>query len=671
MRRGVTVVLLLLSASVSLQGKDLDKPPQTGFPVVEFYQGQSIYDLPGYEALMPLEPRQAINITLTPATVQASKLYDLGPFGEPLLLSFTNGVYREDVSVTVHAKQHALPSHLRKAYLRRDDDTGEVSLFGPTLRLKAGDTYAIRLTNNMTASGPKSSRENFFHDLQYTNLHTHGLHGWPGVDSQASARDYQGGDNIFTRLPPKATPDAEPASMLVSGIVPLGHLPGLHWYHPHKHGAAALQTFTASGLILVEDDPAWLPDKNGCATVRSLLGEAPDLLLHLELLTFSQANLLYQQLQGDYFSKLEDASPQTISELADPENNLCCDSPGQNVSSLPVLGSANSSDIILVNGGYQPIVPLESGQYQRWRLVNTGFRRFLDLQILDAETSKPAKECELLLIAKDGVYLMEIPREVDHIFLSNGNRAELLVRCTAPAGKRYVLAAGAAPSQFGALFGTSFGGAESLAQPVVLTMEIEAAQGSDQPTPDLRGCTPLRPTYAPDLRDEALQAHNAMALLVNHSLAFTFEQGFGCLVNGKNFSLPDPAPVDLPIGKVVHVQFDGINVHPFHIHVNPYQLVKLYPDQLDPGANFTSWFEEGDWMDVIQLPMLSLLAPASIGLRVQPGPFAGYAVMHCHRLAHEDEGCMKVVKYACPGYDEKQPERCSSYQPPVPGTFTV
>ena len=36
---------------------------------------------------------------------------------------------------------------------------------------------------------------------------------------------------------------------------------GLHWYHPHKHGAAALQTFTASGLIVVEGGSAGaLPD---------------------------------------------------------------------------------------------------------------------------------------------------------------------------------------------------------------------------------------------------------------------------------------------------------------------------------------------------------------------------------------------------------------------------
>ncbi len=47
-------------------------------------------------------------------------------------------------------------------------------MFGPTLRVRAGDTYTIRLTNNMTASGPASHLNNGFRDLQDSNLHTHG-----------------------------------------------------------------------------------------------------------------------------------------------------------------------------------------------------------------------------------------------------------------------------------------------------------------------------------------------------------------------------------------------------------------------------------------------------------------------------------------------------------------
>ncbi len=45
---------------------------------------------------------------------------------------------------------------------------------------------------------------------------------------------------------------------------------------------------------------------------------------------------------------------------------------------------------------------LQSGQYQRWRLANTGYRRILDLQILDPDTQLPTDQCEMLLLAKDG-----------------------------------------------------------------------------------------------------------------------------------------------------------------------------------------------------------------------------------------------------------------------------
>lgn len=51
-----------------------------------------------------------------------------------------------------------------------------------------------------------------------------------------------------------------------------------------------------------------------------------------------------------------------------------------------------------------PPLRLKAGQWQRWRLVHTGYKRFLDLQILDGG-GEPAAGCELGLVAKDGVYV--------------------------------------------------------------------------------------------------------------------------------------------------------------------------------------------------------------------------------------------------------------------------
>lgn len=57
-------------------------------------------------------------------------------------------------------------------------------------------------------------------------------------------------------------------------------------YHPHAHGSTVIQTPTANGLIIVEDDPRWLPDDTGCGEVRALLEGSREVVLHLALLPF-------------------------------------------------------------------------------------------------------------------------------------------------------------------------------------------------------------------------------------------------------------------------------------------------------------------------------------------------------------------------------------------------
>lgn len=55
-------------------------------------------------------------------------------------------------------------------------------MFGPTLRLRAGDSYTIYLANNLTEGANKTAGTfNEFRDPEDTNLHTHGLHDSPGA----------------------------------------------------------------------------------------------------------------------------------------------------------------------------------------------------------------------------------------------------------------------------------------------------------------------------------------------------------------------------------------------------------------------------------------------------------------------------------------------------------
>lgn len=59
-----------------------------------------------------------------------------------------------------------------------------------------------------------------------------------------------------------------------------------------------------------------------------------------------------------------------------------------------------------------------------------------------------------------------------------------------------------------------------------------ALQAPADVRPQEQGCTPLRPSYAPDLRDEALLAANATAFLTSSLVNFTFTEAspFSCTV---------------------------------------------------------------------------------------------------------------------------------------------
>ena len=315
------------------------------------------------------------------------------------------------------------------------------------------------------------------------------------------------------------------------------------------------------------------------------------------------------------------------------------------------------------------MIPATSGKWQRWRLAHTGYKRFMVMQIIDPVTKAATDKCEIHLLAKDGLYLLDIPRRTDFIFLSAGNRAEVLVRCTGPPGKEYVLSSGHAPLPIGG--GSDFQASTmSFNQSTMATIRMsENTSGKNDVDLVNKGCKPLRPSYAADLLnfpdDKVFYDNNA---------TFGFTPS-GCLVGGKSFEYPEPYPLQMPLGKVVEWRLTDLEFHPWHAHVSPFQITKLSVEGLLPNMSYTNWFENGDLHDTLQLPMMNYQAtpPSTVvpflTARVQPGPYGGYAVAHCHFLQHEDAGCMRVMKFSCvPG--DVQPFDCSPYfSYAVPGTW--
>jgi len=74
--------------------------------------------------------------------------------------------------------------------------------------------------------------------------------------------------------------------------------------------------------------------------------------------------------------------------------------------------------------------------------------------------------------------------------------------------------------------------------------------------------------------------------------------------------------------------------HPFHIHINPFQVIRINGQPVEPF-----------WVDTIALPPGgSPGEPTSVTFRTRFREFAGAFVMHCHMLAHEDLGMMQRVE---------------------------
>jgi FtsP/CotA-like multicopper oxidase with cupredoxin domain len=82
--------------------------------------------------------------------------------------------------------------------------------------------------------------------------------------------------------------------------------------------------------------------------------------------------------------------------------------------------------------------------------------------------------------------------------------------------------------------------------------------------------------------------------------------------------------------------------HPFHIHVNPFQVVSVVRDQdsadltLDPQSEYSGL--KGVWKDTLFVP-----GGVTITVRTRYRRYVGTFVLHCHILDHEDQGMMQNI----------------------------
>lgn len=237
--------------------------------------------------------------------------------------------------------------------------------------------------------------------------------------------------------------------------------------------------------------------------------------------------------------------------------------------------------------------------------------------------------CELQLLAKDGVYLNEMPREVRMIHLFPGSRSDVAVRCFCDDPP---CSASLKSSDTGIWDNriTTYEGD-------VLELIIDGTPVSSE---NLSTVVVNRPCYLADLMGATVAEAN------KHSLDLQVGQGGGQIRwnTGAWFTLGSDMPQNdddlietalgqVPVGEIIEIELNSVHQHPFHMHVNHFQLFDA-TSVSDTDHAINSYYQLGDWHDTI----LHTSTPFTI--RYPTDRFTGEQVLHCHFLEHEDQGMM-------------------------------
>mmetsp|Transcript_11294 Transcript_11294/g.25942 ORF Transcript_11294/g.25942 Transcript_11294/m.25942 type:complete len:971 (+) Transcript_11294:113-3025(+) len=473
---------------------------------------------------------------------------------------------------------------------------------GPTFRVDPGETLRITFVNSLSSSNNVGCdvTGTQFCDTATSNLHTHGLH----VSSRGKLDGLSHyADDIFASVAPGGSENFEFA-------IPSYHMPGTHWYHPHHHHATALQAGGgAAGVIIVNDPSGYLPTEYENMVERIIM--------------ISGHNL--QTMQG---------------MAEDSQSNLWSDAVN--------IATTNDfpTNVFLVNGQLGPTVTLSSHIWYRFRMVYAAVEQSLNLA---ATGSTNGGACTFQLMAKDGVYLPTMPRQVTTIHLFPGARADVGVSCTcstypcevtigSSSGGRRLSASRPRRIQ---KTGPGDGGAPPDgpgADPVdvdVMTLSITETTNGEVVT--LPSTTVQRPCYLVDLTAETVSNDNSGRLDLRGGDRLVTWDGTGSSMTYEavhadgNDKHDWPAIGTFQVGTVYELEITGADAHPFHIHINPYQISSL------PGGPYgDGYFQVGDWHDTLLISDMT----DGVTVRMQTDVFTGKMVAHCHILEHEDEGMM-------------------------------
>lgn len=482
--------------------------------------------------------------------------------------------------------------------------------------------------------------------LYSSNLHFHGGHVSPGGSQ----------DNVFLVNPPKPSQAGSPKELFLNYVLDTRHVAGTFWYHPHLHGGVAYQVANGmAGALIVE------PAKGSNIWNLDEIPEVEKANVEIDTNKGSRKLgrvFLLQQLalKETINIKTKNGQPVWMVDPGDVNDRRELD-PTQTHN--PDFGNNETVDVTLVNGGEAPAYTMQPGQVERWRFIHAGKEASIPLVWLKTDfTRTGADDLEMVRIAEDGIPCEdtdEAGRFVNHATapaekpfeMQPGYRSDMLVK-PLKAGKYYLMSEKA----------PKFVGDKPYPAQLLATLEVKGdfIAMDMPPVEKVRRCVPS------DI--------HLLSAKIDQRVAFNFvdKKQFG--VNGAPWAATKKDGALAPLGPIkqtlnhperwelsVEVPATGVGVsnpdsateaeimdsrpkvHPFHIHVNPFQ-VENFPRK---GLNM--------WKDTFAISATE--GPRTI--RILPKDYPGTSVLHCHVLDHEDQGMMRKIEISSSKTEYLQP----------------
>lgn len=504
---------------------------------------------------------------------------------------------------------------------------------GPTFVVSPGDSVRILLVNGLPEEAPVpcvsypaydstfiDKAPDCFHQPNSTNIHYHGFH--------VSPENYA--DNVLIEILPDST------HQYAFGI-PMNQSPGTHWYHPHKHGSVALQVANGmSGAFLVMGGGLDSITQNA---TDSVTGNTVPMRDHL---------VAIQQIGHQV--------------------NLVRDSTGD-----PPYA---------INGQVNPVIVMQPGEVQRWRIVNENVAKPANYAVFFDSSAEPV---QMFDIARDGVQFApgnyNAVDSDDSLLVAPGNRLDVFVKAPATPGYHAMRVRPVAEDDVRGVGRRERARVEAR-NPGARLSDAQINAAAEAPVTLLNVYVPPQPTrtgYATVLPAALPALPQFLANLqdpggIQEVVVFSDSGlgGRGQPANPPRFYLgsaedprqqfiPDSNFLYLPLNQTQNWRVENWSLnqlpHPFHIHINPFQVTQVvYPrdtadsnHQLYEQLNAAAARGAPIWLDVIPLPQPTVDANNNvidigyITIRQRYEDFTGAYVIHCHILGHEERGMMQRI----------------------------